>query len=249
MRTAILLAALAVTLPAIGSSRQEGGAEKGRTLLQQAVAALGGDAFNKVKSQKLAGRVYAFRHDNLSGLAVVTEYIRYPDQQRDEYGKKKEEIEIVNGDKGWRIDWRGAKPISAEELRAQKERRAMGTLHILRYRLNEPGADIQYAGRDFLDNREVELVNFTDQDNRTATIALDRITHLPVRRVWVHRDPKTNQRVEETEILSNYSNVQGIAAPRHLMRKQGDRKVFEAFIQTIQYNIEIPDSMFVPKAQ
>ena len=87
----------------------------------------------------------------------------------------------------------------------------------------------------------------SDQDNRTAVIALDHLSHLPVRRVWAHRDAKTNERVEDTEILSNYSNVQGITAPRHIMRKQGDRKVFEAFIQTVQYNIEIPDSLFVPK--
>lgn len=249
MKIVILVAALAVAFRGNGFAQQDGPSQQGRALLEQAVAALGGDAFIKLKSEKLEGRVYAFRHENLSGLGVVTEYIRHPDRQRDEFGKKKEEIEIISGDQGWQIDWRGVKPMPPEELRAQKERRAMGTLHILRYRLQEPGADVQYAGRDLLDNREVDLVNFTDAGNRIATIALDRVSHLPLRRVWVHRDAKTNQRVEETEILSNYSNVQGVAAPRHIMRSQDGRKVFEAFIQTVQYNIEMPDSLFVPKSQ
>src|SRR5438270_12445854 len=72
----------------------------GRGLLDQAVAALGGDAFLNVKTEKLQGRVYSFRRDRLTGLAVVVEYIKYPDKRRDEYGKKKEDIEIIDGGKG-----------------------------------------------------------------------------------------------------------------------------------------------------
>ena len=252
MRIAVLVLAATLSLatafaPSLVS--QSGNAsQQGRKLLDQAIAALGGDAFLHLKTERLEGRIYGFRHERLSGFATVVEFVRFPGQERVEYGKKKEEIDIVSGDKIWSIDFHGVHPTPAEEAQAQLERRMMGAFHILRYRLNEPGSTVEYAGRERVDNREMDVVNFIDSDNRTVAIALDRSSHLPAQAVWNHRDPKTHDRIEEIESLSNYLTVQGVAAPRHLMRTRDGAKIFEAFIQAIQYNIELSDSLFVPKA-
>ena len=225
MRKAIfplLVLAWVTTAPLWGQTAES--SSKGRELLDRAIQALGGDAFLKVKTAKFGGRVYAFSRGSLSGLAKVVEYVRYPHQRREEYGKEPDTIEIFNGDGGWTIDIHGAKPFSAEE----------------------PDSWIEYVGRDFVGNRAAEVVNFTDRENRTAAFSLDAQTYLPLRVLWLRRDPETRGRIEETELLSNYFTAQGITAPRHLLRQRDGNRIFEAFIQETSYNLDLPDSLFVP---
>ena len=219
--------------------------ERARALLDQAIAALGGEAFLNLKSEKLDGRVYSVRRDQLTGLATFVSYSRYPDEHREEYGKNKETIIVYSGDQGWEIDIHGVKPVSEEEMKIRRERESMSAFHILRYRLQEPGILLEYVGRDFLGAQAVDVVNFIDADNRVATFYLDRLTHLPARVVWIRRDPKTRERIEEEEILSNYFTGQGVTAPRQITRQRYGNKIFEAFIQNVYYNLPLPDSLFV----
>ena len=58
-------------------------------------------------------------------------------------------------------------------------------------------------------------------------------------------DPKTRERIEEEEFLSNYFTGQGITAPRHMMRQRYGTRIFEAFVQKVYYNLPLPDSLFV----
>lgn len=244
MKFVLLLLFLIPAAPAILPGQTGESARKAKELLDQAVAALGGDAFLSVKTARMEGRLYGFKQDSLSGLARVVEQVRYPDKRREEYGKDKDEIQIVNGDKGWTVDIHGAKALSAEEMKKYWEAESMSAFYILRYRLGEEGSTLESAGKDLWDFREVDLVRFIDGQNRTATFSLDRSSHLPLRVVWMHRDSKTRERIEETEILSNYFTSQGITAPRHILRQRNGSKIFEAFIQEGSYNIDLPDSLF-----
>ena len=76
-----------------------------------------------------------------------------------------------------------------------------------------------------------------------------RSTHLPARVVWVRRDPQTRERIEETEIFSNYLASNGVTAARHIMRLRDGNRIFEAFIREVRYNMEFPDSLFTPPAR
>jgi len=218
-----------------------------RELLHQAVEALGGEAFLQLETQKLQGRVYSFRQDRLTGLAPVVSYTRFPDQHREEYGKNKEDIQILDGEKGWYIDIHGVKEIPPEEMRQNRVRERMSVFYILRYRLEEPGSTVQYAGRDLWGARQVDVVHFIDRENRLAAISLDRQSRLPVRVVWARRDERTRQRIEEVEILANYHREGRIMAPRHYVRQRNGTKVFEAFVSEVIYNVPLPDSLFVPR--
>ena len=246
MRFVWLLTAFFVAAPALAQSPANESAKKARELLDQVVTALGGAAFRSLKTARLEGRLYAFRRGDLSGLAQVVEYVRYPDKQREEYGQNKEEIQIVNGDKGWTVDINGVKPLSTEEMKEYHEAESLRAFYILRYRLGEAGSTVEYAGRELWENREVDLVRFFDAENRAVTISLDRSTHLPGRAVRVRRDPKTRERIEETEIFSNYFTSNGVTAPRHLMRLRNGNRIFEAFIREVRYNMELPESLFTP---
>ena len=245
MKAGFWVTLLALASPALLPAQALEKSEQARALLDQSVEALGGEAFLNLKSEKMEGRVYSFRRDQLTGLATFVSYTRYPDQQREEYGKNKETIMVYSEDKGWEIDIHGVKPVPEEEMEIRRERKSMSAFYILRYRLQEPGILLEYAGRDLLGVQAVDVVNFVDADNRVVTFYLDRLTHLPVRTVWIRRDPKTRQRIEEEEILSNYFTGQGVTAPRQITRQRHGTKIFEAFVQKVQYNLPLPDSLFV----
>ncbi len=249
MKTIFWVILLAITSsaasPAMSPAQAQEKSERARALFDQAIEALGDEAFLNLKSEKMEGRVYSFRRDQLTGLSTFVAYTRYPDQQREEYGKNKETIMVYSEGQGWEIDIHGAKPVPEEEMNTHLERESMSAFHILRYRLGEPGILLEYAGRDFLGAQAVDVVNFIDADNRVATFYLDRLTHLPARVVWVRRDQKTRERIEEEEFLSNYFTGQGITAPRHMMRQRYGRRIFEAFVQKVYYNLPLPDSLFV----
>ncbi len=249
MRTLCIVIALALASSAMLPARAQDKAEQGPELLQQAIEALGGEAFLNLESAQMEGRVYSFRRDELTGLSTFVVYTRYPDQHREEYGENKETIIVYSGDQGWEIDVHGVKPLPEEEMKTHLERESMSALHILRYRLGEPGILLEYAGRDFLGVQAVDVVNFIDAENRVATFYLDRLTHLPARVVWIRRDPKTRERIEEEELLSKYFTGQGITAPRHMMRQRYGRRIFEAFVLKVQYNLPLPDSLFVASEQ
>ena len=90
MKAILGLLLLAITASAASPALAQDKAEQGRELLQQAIEALGGEAFLKLESAKMEGRVYSFRRDPLRGRSTFFRYPRYPDQQRDEYGQTKE---------------------------------------------------------------------------------------------------------------------------------------------------------------
>jgi hypothetical protein len=176
----------------------------------------------------------------------MVQYVLYPDQSREEYGEKKEEIQITNGDKGWMIDINGVHPVPEEEMKSRRESRSMRAFYVLRYRLGEEGSIVEYVGRDLWENREVEVVRFVDRENAVLTFSLDSSTALPARTTWVHRDPKTRERIEEVETFGNYFTRDGIATPRRTVRLRNGTRVFEAVIREVHFNVPHPDSLFVP---
>jgi len=190
-------------------------------------------------------RLGAFRYSNEEGSAAF----RYPDQVREEYGRNKEEIQIINGDKGWTVDINGAKPLTDEEMKTYRESQSMRAFHVLRFRLGEEGSLVETVGRDFWENREVDVVRFVDGENRAVTFWLDRGTHLPARAVRVFRNPQTRERIEETELFSNYFTRNGIASPRRMVRERNGTRIFEAVIQEVQYNLPFQDSLFLPPSR
>ena len=247
MNFAYLLLALVAAAPAFAQMPvNPESAAKAKELFGRAVEALGGDAFLNVQTAQYEGRVYGFRRGDLSGLAQVVQYVRYPDQSREEYGEKKEEIHISNRDNGWMININGVHPVPEEEMKSRRESRSMRAFYVLRYRLGEEGSIVEYAGHDIWENREVEVVRFVDKENSVLTFSLDRSTGLPARTTWVHRDPMTRERIEEVETFGNYFTREGITKPRRTMRLRNGTRVFEAVIREARYNIPQPESLFVP---
>lgn len=78
---------------------------KANEILQQAIAALGGDAYLHVQDLTCTGRMTSFDHSgDLSGLENFISYSKPPDKTRQENMPKRNIINVFDGDKGWELD-------------------------------------------------------------------------------------------------------------------------------------------------
>lgn len=230
--------------------------EKGKQIVAEAVAALGGDAFLKMRNRLEEGRVYSFYNDKLSGLSRAKIYTQYLDKpsakglsvrEKQLFGKD-EDTSIVfdeNGE-GWDVTFRGARPLPAATMQRYLDSTPRNILYLLRTRLQEPGMTIEAVGSDVLVNEPVNLVDFTDKDNRTVTVYFHYSTKLPIRQKFFRRDPQTKERFEEVSLFSKYRDVGGgVKWPWAIRRERDGEKIYEIFSEKVSINQNFNESMFL----
>ena len=223
--------------------------EKGKKILEQAVQALGGQAYLSVRDTRAQGKAFVFsRYEELEGMAPIVNYDRWPDKYRQEQGKHHDVTFVLNGEKAWEATFRGVREYPAQELEAIRMRRFLSLDYILRFRLGkEAGLEVAAMGSDLVDGRQVDIVEINDAENRTVTLAIDRHTHLPLRREWVIPNAKFQTRDEYVETLGKYApakGAHGVMVPLYVRRETNGRKIFEAFFDEVQANARLSDSLF-----
>jgi outer membrane lipoprotein-sorting protein len=224
----------------------EQSAAKARELLNAAIHALGGDAYLHVRDITRVGRLSQFGHSgNLTGFIEVFDFTKLPNKRRREYSKRRNIIDVFNGNEGWSLDREGVEETSAQTLDAFQENLRRGMDNFLRFRYNkEPGVLVRYAGMDLMDMKQIDWVEVSDREHRVIRIALDRGTHLPIRAVNFQRDPETRNPIQEVDYFSNYQPVQGVTTPFRVARDRAGRRISETVYTSIQYNTGLEDSLF-----
>ena len=92
----LYLCAFAVTVHAQSRTNQT---------IDQMIQALGGQAFLDVKDIHTTGRFFSFTRGELSGGDLFSDYIKFPDMERTEFGGiKNKTIQINRGKEGWKIE-------------------------------------------------------------------------------------------------------------------------------------------------
>ena len=223
----------------------EQSAAKAKVLIQQAIAALGGQAYLNVKDANCSARLSFFGHSgDITGYDFIRDYSKFPDKNRIEYSKKGNIVEVYSGDQGWSLDKGGVQEATAIALDQFHEQLKKDIDHLFRYRLKEEGMNFRYGGSDIVDLKQVDWVEIVDRDRRTIRIALDKETHLPVRSTITTRDPATRERTEETTYYSNYHAEQGIQTPFQIERDRNGIRVFQIFYYGCAYNTGLSDDLF-----
>ena len=229
--------------------------EKGRKIVADALAALGGDAFLGVKDRLEEGRVYSFYREKLSGLAKAKIYTRYLDKpsakglavrERQAFGKDEDTAVLFdeNGE-GWDITFRGALPLPAATMQRYVDSTPRNVLYLLRNRLKEPGMVIESIGTEVLINEPVNVVEFTDAQNRGVTVYFHYSTNLPIRQKFFRRDPLTKERFEEVTLFSKFRDAGGGAKWPYAMRRERDgEKIYEIFSEKVTINLNLSESLF-----
>jgi len=255
MRT--LWLALLVAGVAGWSARAETSQQKGKRIVDEALAAVGGQAFLNMQNRVESGRIYGFYNEQLSGLTVdvlYTTYLPRPDppvpgflgvRVRDARQKKQDDVILYTDGTGYEITFRGARPLPDTAIKQFKTATLHNIFYILRQRLGEPGLIFDSRGSDFFENRPVEIVDISDANNDTVTVYFDQMTKLPARQVYYRRDPIDNTKLEEASIFSKYRDVGGgVMWPFTLRRERNGEKVFEMYSESVEINQPLKDSLF-----
>jgi hypothetical protein len=255
MRT--ILAALLLAGLAGSGARAETNEQRGKRVADEALAALGGQAFLAMQDRTESGRAYSFYREKLSGLALARIYTRYlaaPESQepgslrvreREALGKKQEDVILFTQDTAYELTFRGARPLADKDLQRFKESTLRNIFYILRERLSEPGLFFESRGSDFYENRPVEIVDVVDANNDTVTVYFDQMTKLPTRQRFFRRDPIDNSRLEEVSIFAKYRDVGGgVMWPFSIRRERNGEKIFEMYSESVEINQDLREDLF-----
>ena len=230
--------------PAVPRNEDEG-ARKARLLLDQCIQALGGDAWLNIQDMEQQGRAYSFYHGQSNSLGILFwRFWKFPDKERIELTKQRDVTYIHNGDKGYEVTYKGTAfeepAVLADFLR--REHHSIET--VLREWLRQPGTALFYDGPAIAEQKQAESVSVVNAENDSVTIFLDSHTHLPIKRVFIWRDPVDRFRNEEGEVYDNYRSEQGIMTPHSVIRSRNGEITNQRFVTVVKYNQGLADSMF-----
>lgn len=234
--------------------------ERGKRVVEECLAALGGDRYLAMQDRVETGRAYSFYRDELSGLSLATIYTRYVTpsgkslgvRERQSFGtrarrEKEQELTAVlfTDGAGYQITFRGARPLPDETLERYLDSAPRNIFYMLRLRLKEPGLTFDYQGSEVLLNQPVDVVDIVDSENRVVTVSFHQSTKFPVRQVFYRRNPKTKERIEEVTEFGRYREVGGgVSWPFTITRTRDGQKIYEMYSETVAINQSLSDSLF-----
>jgi hypothetical protein len=248
---------VALVLLCAGIAAAQPAQEKGKRIIGETLAALGGERFLAMRDRVETGRAYSFYQDRLRGLSVARIYTRYltrpepppPDflglRERQAFGKNEDSAVLFNEEgKGWQISFRGARPLDEALLARFRDTTQRNIFYLLRQRLGEPGMIIEAVGSEVWSNMPVDVVNITDSANRVVTVYIHQSTRLPVRQVFYRRDPQTKERNEEVTVFSKFREINGVQWPHVVQRQRNGEKIFEMYAESVTVNQGLTDDLF-----
>ena len=221
---------------------------KAREILSQLVDALGGPTYLEVRERECDGRRAQFGHNGeLTGFIDFKDYWRYPDKHRIDYSKKRNIIDVFNGDQGWTMDRGGVSAEPTEAVADFQELVKHSIDNLLRTRLKDPSLNLNFAGRGIVDMRQLDWVEISEPQ-RTLRLAVDRSSHLLLRSIVITVDENRHDRTEETTIYTNYQRKDGVMVALQISRERDGRRFFQAFYDTCTFNPNLPGDMFTKAA-
>jgi hypothetical protein len=229
---------------------------RGKKIVDDALAALGGNTFLSMADRTEIGRAYSYYHDQISGLSVAKIYTRYRTVEpakssaelgqieREVFGKTEDTSVLFLEDAGWDISWRGNKPMEQERFDRYRESTLRNVLYIFRQRLHEPGMIFEAQGSEVVENLPVDIVNITDSDNHVVRVQFHQSTKLPVRQIYKRKNAVTKEQDEEVTLFARYRDAGGVQWPHQIRRERNGDKVYEIFSESVAVNKDLAGNLF-----
>jgi hypothetical protein len=239
--------------PALSSALQQDDSAKNsaqaRALLDSMVQALGGDAWLNMKNREFDGRSAAFYHGKPSGATVeYWDTFAYPDQERFDFTKHRDVVQIYSGREGWEIIYSGVKPLPKDQSDEFLRRRDHSIETVIKQWLKDPTTILIYEGQHLAESHLADQVTLISAQNDSVTILLDSQSHLPLRRSFKWRDPLYKDMNEDAEEYDNYRPVDGFQTPFTITRLKNGDMVNQRFLFKAIYNQTLPADLFSPDA-
>ena len=265
----IRLFAQASAVPSAAPSAPAGAdaEQRGRALIDQALQALGGDAWLNKTTMTAEGRGSSFFHGEPN--PYVSEYhqaVRFAqpkatppvtyasrtglltDRSMIFPGKKIDVIQLLVDNKEYEVTYKGKTEIP-QKLSDEDLRRLAHSLNaVLQQWIHAPGVMIVYEGRQLIDRHLADQVSVLNAANDAVTLYLDSASHLPIRSSFQYRDPQFHDFDEESETYDDYHVYQGINTPLTITTYHNGDMVGQAFLTKVTYNESLPPDTFSPDA-
>jgi hypothetical protein len=217
---------------------------KAREILSQLTEALGGPAYLEVRERECDGRRAQFGHaGELLGFIDFKDYWRYPDKHRIDYSKKGNIIDAFDGNQGWTMDRAGVSEEPAQAVTDFAATVKYNVDNVLRFGLKDQSLNLNYAGPDIIDMRQVDWVDISD-DQRTLRLGIERSSHLLLHSVMTSVDENTQERTQETTIYTNYQRIGGVMIALQVSRERNGQRYYQAFYDTCTFDPHLPEDMF-----
>jgi hypothetical protein len=223
--------------------------QKARTLVDQMIQTLGGQAYLTAQDYYAEGRSGSFHNESLVGTSLFYRFWRWPDKDRIELTKQRDIVQLYIGDQAYEITYRGIRPIDIhkeEKVGQAIVRRYYSLENVLRNWLKEPGILLLDEGPSVSEGHMAEKLTIINSKNESVTILVDPSTHLPLEKRFSTRDPRYRERDEEVLIYGDWKEFQGINTPRMTVIKRNGETISQQIILNITYNMHPSDSLFDP---
>ena len=242
----------AVLVAAVGAEGYAQAPSSGRQLLDKMIQALGGKAFIEVREIQTKGRFYQFKRGQISAADLYTDYLKFPDMERTEFGKEKEKtIQINRGIEGWMVRPPAKKgdPEVQEQTPAQTEdflnNFKTSFDYVMRFVVSTPQASVLSAGSEMVDFKRSDILEIRDAQKNLMRVFIDRETNLPLKT----QTRLSGESIVHEDIYANWHRFDGVMTPLMVVRFKDGVKTMEIRTESVSYNLGFPDSLFSPPAR
>jgi hypothetical protein len=211
-------------------------AHKARELLEQAIQALGGQAYLNVHEMQEQGRVFFWR------------FLEFPDKERIELTPQRDIAYIYSGDKGYEVTYKGPRAVEKKDLEDYLRRHKFSLETILRSWVNDPAVALFFDGNALAGSLAAQRVTLINSKNESVSVYFDIDTHLPIKKSYSWRDPADKERDVEEETYDGYRLVQGVMTPFGFTRYFNGDMQTERFITSASYSQDLNQAMFDPNS-
>jgi len=224
-------------------------AAKAKSIIEQGIQALGGEAYLTIRDRESQGRGYGFHSGRPTGAGgVFWSFWEFPDKERVELTKERDIAELYVGNKAWEITYKGPHPIEQKDLDDYLRRRKFSIDTVLRTWVNDPGVVMLFEGNAIAAQHPALRVTLVNSKNESVTLYFDTDTHLPVKKTFEWRDPVDRQKNLEEEVYENYRAVSGVMAPFNITRFFNGDMSSQRFLNTVTINQGLDQAMFDPNS-
>ncbi len=235
--------------------------QRGRALLDQMIAALGGDLWlNRVTLQTEGRASSFFRGEPNPYVSEWHDLVRFPfngqtqaervgfltDKSMIFPGKKIDVVQIWKNGHGYEVTYKGQTDLPKEQVDDYYRRQAHSVEQVVRTWIHAPGVMILYEGTDMVERRFCDKLTILSANNDAVTLELDAASHLPLRRTFQWRNPQFNDFDEEQETYEDYHTIQGLPTPFNITRYHNGDITNQRYIIKVTYNVAADPSLFDP---
>ena len=239
--------------------------QRGRILIDQMIAALGGDMWLNRATMQLDGRTSSFFQGQPN--PYITEYHELhrfaapkalpPQLEADRVGfltprgmimpgKVIDVVQIWTAGHGYEVTYKGRTELPKEQVEEYYRRHAHSIEEVVHNWINAPDVMIIAQGTTMVERRIADKVTVLTAKNDAVTLELDATTHLPVRRTFQWRNPQFKDFDEEAEEYDDYHTVQGLPTPMTITRYHNGEMANQRFITKVVYNTPLSPDLFDP---